>query len=297
MSSVTAANLGGVADPRLSVEPDAIGSKEYEVHHHGNHSHGPAQLPTKLYDRNVTFGEYHYYAQREREYERGIAPKTNVATGLATVVIGKTFKRKERAEHMAVRTGSVSAAAGTTTTGEKATAPSGLAGVVSDEEWHTASRAARTATWGAVFYLITTDILGPFSVPWAFTQLGYGPGVALYTVFAAFAGYSGYLLWQQFLGLDSSRYPISGYGDIAYRIYGSWARHVMNVLQSFQFYMNVTLLIVSSGQALVQLAAGSSGTGCLCFVVAEVIFMAIGCLLGQIRTLQRFSYFANVAIW
>ena len=35
---------------------------------------------------------------------------------------------------------------------------------ISDEEWVTASRAARTATWGAVFYLITTDILGPFSV-------------------------------------------------------------------------------------------------------------------------------------
>jgi hypothetical protein len=36
---------------------------------------------------------------------------------------------------------------------------------VSDEEWAVASRAARTATWGAVFYLITTDILGPYSVP------------------------------------------------------------------------------------------------------------------------------------
>ena len=36
---------------------------------------------------------------------------------------------------------------------------------VTDEEWIQASRAARTATWGAVFYLITTDILGPFSTP------------------------------------------------------------------------------------------------------------------------------------
>lgn len=37
--------------------------------------------------------------------------------------------------------------------------------VVTDEEWVHAARAARTATWGAVFYLITTDVLGPYSTP------------------------------------------------------------------------------------------------------------------------------------
>jgi len=31
---------------------------------------------------------------------------------------------------------------------------------VSDEEW-----ATRNATWGAVFYLITTDLFGPMSIP------------------------------------------------------------------------------------------------------------------------------------
>lgn len=39
---------------------------------------------------------------------------------------------------------------------------------VTDAEWKRASRAIRTAGWGGVFYLITTDILGPFSTP-------YGP--------------------------------------------------------------------------------------------------------------------------
>lgn len=38
-------------------------------------------------------------------------------------------------------------------------------GNVSDSEWKHASRAVRTAGWTSVFYLITTDILGPFSVP------------------------------------------------------------------------------------------------------------------------------------
>lgn len=34
---------------------------------------------------------------------------------------------------------------------------------ISDKERLQASRAVRTATWGAVFYLITTDILGPYT--------------------------------------------------------------------------------------------------------------------------------------
>lgn len=39
-------------------------------------------------------------------------------------------------------------------------------GGVSDNERKNASRAVRTASWSCVFYLITTDILGPFSVPY-----------------------------------------------------------------------------------------------------------------------------------
>ena len=31
---------------------------------------------------------------------------------------------------------------------------------VSEEEWKTAARAMRTATWGSIFFLVTTDILG-----------------------------------------------------------------------------------------------------------------------------------------
>jgi hypothetical protein len=37
---------------------------------------------------------------------------------------------------------------------------------VSDEEWKTLSRGIRTAGWSTCFYLITTDILGPFSTPY-----------------------------------------------------------------------------------------------------------------------------------
>jgi hypothetical protein len=45
---------------------------------------------------------------------------------------------------------------------------------ITDEEWTNASRALRTAGTGAVFYLITTDILGPFGLPYAFATTGWG---------------------------------------------------------------------------------------------------------------------------
>lgn len=49
-------------------------------------------------------------------------------------------------------------------------------------ELDNARRALRTAGYWAVFYLITTDILGPFNAPFAFSQVGYVPGVILYIV-------------------------------------------------------------------------------------------------------------------
>jgi hypothetical protein len=78
---------------------------------------------------------------------------------------------------------------------------------ITEAEWTNASRAFRTATWAACFYLITTDILGPFGIGYAVVfvllsfypavadhqsfsigTLGWGPGVALFTVFGLMAG-------------------------------------------------------------------------------------------------------------
>ena len=39
------------------------------------------------------------------------------------------------------------------------------------------SRALRLASWSTVFYLITTDILGPFNAPYAISQVGWVPGI------------------------------------------------------------------------------------------------------------------------
>ncbi|EKG21088.1 Amino acid transporter transmembrane [Macrophomina phaseolina MS6] len=243
------------------------------------------------YDPNIPFEEYLYYASWTREYEKTLSTKGRGMSSLLSVLGGKkqTVVVSDEPEPVAAPTAEAKAGDNT----GSATA----FGIISDYEWHHASRAARTATWGAVFYLITTDILGPFSVPWALTQLGYGPGVALYLVFAAMAAFSGVLLWWQFLGLDSDKYPVKNYGDLGFRIYGNWFRYIINILQSGQFFLGVSLLIVTNGQSLAQLSQGPHGKKALCFTACLIIFTIAGFLLGQIRTMQKFGYVANIAVW
>lgn len=112
----------------------------------------------RLFDPSITFEEYHYYALREREYEKGISTNAGI-TNAFSVLVGRLQGKKAREEQMAVRTGSIVSQSGLDKElGKEAGGSStvnGFDGVVSDEEWHTAARAARTATWGAVFYLVS----------------------------------------------------------------------------------------------------------------------------------------------
>jgi hypothetical protein len=103
---------------------------------------------------------------------------------------------------------------------------------------------------------------------------------------------SGFQLWWIYLHMDSDRYPLRGYGDMFFRVWGTWARHTINILQSIQLLFTVSILILSNGQSISQIAKGN-----LCFVVCLIVFMAAGMILGQIRTLQRFSWLANFAVW
>ncbi|GJJ74731.1 hypothetical protein EMPS_07089 [Entomortierella parvispora] len=160
-----------------------------------------------------------------------------------------------------------------------------------------ARRALRQAGWAAVFFLITTDILGPFNAPIAIAQLGYVPGVLLYVFMGIFALYCGLLLWRLFIHLDSDRYPVKTYADIAERIFGRSARHVCTVLQSLQLIVNVGVICLSNGQSLAQIVAGQNGTGYMCFSLAIVVWALFGMVIGQIRTLKNFSFLANFAVW
>lgn len=245
------------------------------------------------HDPSVTTEEYFYYAKLTRAEEAeapavhhpkrkilGFGKNKGVVTeaGVQTTINMPSTESGSESDEKKVN--------------EKQGSPTGTdLAVISDEEWIQASRAARTATWGAVFYLITTDVLGPYSVPWAMSQMGYGPGVTLYIVFGALARYTGWQIWQMFLRLDSNKYPMKTFGDIAFRVYGTFARHLINALQSIQLLFNVGVIVIANGQGLYEINAN------ICFIVCCVIWTVLGMVIGQIRTLQKFGWIANFAIW
>ena len=108
----------------------------------------------KLHDPSITFEEYMHYAAITRADDRNISPHTDNALNVAGLKSMNPFAKKgkpavETVMQMDEKTASSS--------------PNHAPYTISEEEYIQASRAVRTATWGAVFFLITTDILGPFS--------------------------------------------------------------------------------------------------------------------------------------
>ena len=141
-------------------------------------------------------------------------------------------------------------------------------------------------------YLITTDILGPTSAPYAVSRFGYGGGVLMYFFLGIMAFFAGWQIWRMYLKLDSDRYPMRTFGDLGYRIFGTYTRHGMNVLQSIQLMCNVGVIVLGNGQGLSQMSKFK-----LCFAICNLVWVFAGMILGQIRTLQKFGYLANLAIW
>jgi hypothetical protein len=237
----------------------------------------PKPQTRKLHDPAITFEEYHYYAQRTREEEDGLPkPKTNWREIL--------LRKKPENDDVASPSHTQGIAVNFAKQSTRA--------AISDDEWTNASRAFRTASSGACFYLITTDIMGPYGVGFAMGTLGWGPGIALYTVFGFLAGYSGYLLYHIFLGLDSHQFPMRNLGDVAFRLYGSPARHVINIMQALALLLILGQVTILNGQGLSQVSMFR-----LCYAVCPILFIIAGFLLGQIRTLRRFGIIANLAVW
>lgn len=105
------------------------------------------------------------------------------------------------------------------------------------------------------------------------------------------AGYSGYLLWKVYLGLDSYEFPIRNYGDIVFRTMGQIPRYVVNILQSIQLLLIVGQVIIQNGQGISQTSKFR-----LCYAVCIVIFVIAGFLIGQIRSLRNFGALSMVAV-
>ena len=111
----------------------------------------------RLYDSNVRFQEYQHYARLTRE-EQENQPTPRAGKNVLAYLI-PTLQKAERDTFQLAQVN-------TSDDAKRAT--------VSDEEWVNASRAMRMTSAGAVFYLITTDIFGPFGLPYAFATLGWG---------------------------------------------------------------------------------------------------------------------------
>ncbi len=103
-------------------------------------------------------------------------------------------------------------------------------------------RALRVASWQAVFYLITTDILGFTNASATFQEMGYGAGVLTYSFFYLLAVCAGQIIWKMYLSLDSSRFPVVCYADLGERTFGRFIRHVFNVFQSLQYVFYFSLV-------------------------------------------------------
>ncbi|OCB89174.1 hypothetical protein A7U60_g3657 [Sanghuangporus baumii] len=190
------------------------------------------------------------------------------------------------------------AEAATTTTesdSEKRSSPEGTPRSIDDieDELITARRALRNASWAAIFYLITTDILGPFNAPFAFSQVGYVPGAVLYVVMGGVACYTGLILWRLFCLLDSDAYPIKTYSDIAERVIGKWFKHMCSALQSLQLIINVGTICLGNAQSVEQIARDNQ----FCFSVAILIWALVGMVIGQVRSLKQYGWLANSAVW
>lgn len=66
----------------------------------------------------------------------------------------------------------------------------------------------------------------------------------------------------------------------------------MLVFQAVQLLLSVAVILVSNGEALSQASRFR-----LCYAVCVVVWAIPGFLFGQTRTLQRFGFLANFAVW
>lgn len=259
-------------------EKGSAGSRDGNQVAQSNYIKPQARL---LHDPAVTFEEYQYYARRTREEEKHLeSPKLRWREIINRKNTEDARQINAGLDHNAWKVPEVNFANESNRL------------QVTDEEWRNASRAMRTASSGAAFYLITTDILGPYGVGFAMGTLGWGPGIALYTVFGFMAGYSGYLIRHVYLGLDSYEFPCRNYGDLAFRTWGTTARYVTNILQALGLLLILGQVTIQYGQNISQVSQFR-----LCYIVCPLLFVIAGFFMTQIRTLKAYGLVASFAVW
>lgn len=113
----------------------------------------------KLYDSTVSFEEYHYYAELTREDQ---AHASTAAAGHKIPLLKVIFPPKSNKSELDNKMATLN------------TSKAANRMKITDAEWVNASKALRNATAMAIFYLLTTDVLGPFGLPYAVATTGWG---------------------------------------------------------------------------------------------------------------------------
>lgn len=94
-----------------------------------------------------------------------------------------------------------------------------------------------------------------------------------------------------FEGLDSFRYPVKTYGDLAYRIYGKWSCRIIVTIQAMDLVFVTSGGMLSCGYILQWLVYEFGGRK-LCHPISCLIVMIVMAYLTEIRTLKSFSWVA-----
>ena len=166
----TTAGIEPISDPRarsLDLQADKIRERNWGL--------------TARVDPTVTFEEYIHWAKIERAEEHAanrLYVEERGPTTVMSVLKGRFSKgvhheaekkRKTEAQQIIAHGGLPRT---TTTLDEKGNAITTTGDLsdtemmtVSPEEWKQAARALKTASWGTIFFLVTTDILGWSGAP------------------------------------------------------------------------------------------------------------------------------------
>lgn len=106
------------------------------------------------------------------------------------------------------------------------------------------------------------------------------------------AGYSGYLVYRVFLGVDSYEFPARNYGDLALRTWGTTVRYITNICQALGLLLITGQVTIQYGENISQVSKFK-----LCYAVCPVLFVVAGFFITQIRTLRSYGWVANCAVW
>lgn len=94
------------------------------------------------------------------------------------------------------------------------------------------------------------------------------------------------------MALDSERFPVKSYPDIAERTFGRWAMYLVNLFQSAQLLLMVGAIVLLDGRVLAIIIDNK-----FCFLGLNIFLSFAGFLCSQPRSLRTIAIFTNLNIY